>query len=55
MQYINEHLKDYDIVMIVRGEDGPCERVITNVENLEYNPSYTLANTIDGEGNIVLG
>lgn len=55
VQYINEHLKDYDIVMIVRGEDGPCERVITNVENLEYNPSYTLANTIDGEGNIVLG
>ena len=54
VQYINEHLKDYDIVMIVRGEDGPCERVITNVENLEYNPSYTLANTIDGEGNIVL-
>ena len=55
VQYINEHLKDYDIVMIVRGEDGPCERVITNVENLEYNPSYTLANTIDGEGKIVLG
>lgn len=55
VQYINEHLKDYDIVMIVRGDDGPCERVITNVENLEYNPSYTLANTIDGEGNIVLG
>ena len=55
VQYINEHLKDYDIVMIVRGDDGPCERVITNVENLEYNPSYTLANTIDGEGKIVLG
>ena len=54
VQYINEHLKDYDIVMIVRGDDGPCERVITNVENLEYNPLYTLANTIDGEGNIVL-
>ncbi len=54
VQFINDNLKDYQVVMIVRGDDGPCDHVVTNVENLEYNPAYTLGNTIDGQGNIVL-
>lgn len=54
VEYINKNLKDYQVIMIVRGESGACQYVITNVENLEYDQTYTLANTIDQEGNIVL-
>ena len=54
VQFINEYLKDYMVTMIVRGSSGACEHIITNVRGLEYNTAYMLANTIDGNGNIIL-
>ena len=54
VEFINANLKDYQIAMIVRGTSGPCEHIVTNVANLEYNTAYALGNTIDGDGNIIL-
>lgn len=54
VEFINANLKSYMVSMIVRGSDGSCEHIVTNIRGLEYNPAYTLANTIDGAGNIVL-
>ena len=53
--FVNERLRKNQVVMIVRGEDGRCNRVLTNVSGLEYNPQYILAGSADGQGGIVIG
>ena len=54
VEFINNKLKDCRVTMIVRGSGGACEHIVSNVPDLEYNPQYTLANTLDDEGNIIL-
>lgn len=54
VEFVNGHLRDYKVVMAVRGEDGPCRSVLTNVPDLEFNPKYVLAGSSDGAGGIVL-
>ena len=54
VKFINEHLKNYRVAMIVRDASGACSRIISNVGGLSCNPVYQLGNTLDGSGNIVL-
>ncbi len=54
VSFINQNLRDCGVAMIVRGDDGRCERVISNIHDLKYNPAYEGGNTLDEEGNIIL-
>lgn len=51
-EFINDNLSGCSVVMLSRVGNA-CKNMLTNVENLSYNPKYTLINTISN-GKIVL-